>query len=555
MMAPHAHQTPPIGRRTREDGRPRSRPTSRPSSSRRDSHGSSIPRPQQAHYYPSPMRRAASSPARPRHKSPSTFGFGKATRRDPSPADSERSERSERGARPSASARGDTSSGSGKVRRAGATAVGDAGFRQSNVKVALRCRPLSGKERRAGEVAVVGVHEQTVTILTGGEADDTHVFAFDYAFGPEADQVSLFAACGAPLVEQLFEGFNATCFAYGQTGSGKTYTMMGSDDEPGLTPRVCWFLFDRMESLAAQAARRGATRKFRVAATYLQIYNEALHDMLAEEGAAHPPDLKIRACPQRGVFVQGLSEHAVTSPQQVKELIARGNHARATSATKMNASSSRSHAVFTLHLQQEMVVPRHQQEISAEPPSSRAAPQGGGAAAAGPGGPGAPGGAGLGGLGPGGPGGGPNGHGGGVRSPLEAWPETAREEAGSDDDGGGGGGGGDGGGGGAGGGGGGLTVNVRGSHGSVFSQAYDDGLKALLTPQARKLRSKLNLVDLAGSERAKASGADEEEQLVERAVCPVRRHRPIHRPGASWGFGRPRAEVATPPVATNRTRR
>ena len=205
-MAPHAHQTPPIGRRTREDGRPRSRPTSRPSSSRRDSHGSSIPRPQQAHYYPSPMRRAASSPARPRHKSPSTFGFGKATRRDPSPADSERSERSERGARPSASARGDTSSGSGKVRRAGATAVGDAGFRQSNVKVALRCRPLSGKERRAGEVAVVGVHEQTVTILTGGEADDTHVFAFDYAFGPEADQVSLFAACGAPLVEQASEG-------------------------------------------------------------------------------------------------------------------------------------------------------------------------------------------------------------------------------------------------------------------------------------------------------------------------------------------------------------
>ena len=46
--------------------------------------------------------------------------------------------------------------------------------------------------------------------------------------------MSLFAACGAPLVEQLFEGFNATCFAYGQTGSGKTHTMMGTEAEPGL---------------------------------------------------------------------------------------------------------------------------------------------------------------------------------------------------------------------------------------------------------------------------------------------------------------------------------
>ena len=70
-----------------------------------------------------------------------------------------------------------------------------------------------------------------------------------------------------------------------------------------------------------------------------------------------------------------------------------------------------------------------------------------------------------------------------------------------------------------------------------------------------KFSTKLNLVDLAGSERAKASGADEEAQLVERAVCPVRRHRPIHPPGASWGVGRPTAEVAPPPVATNRTRR
>ena len=254
--------------------------------------------------------------------------------------------------------------------------MGDAGFRQSNVKVALRCRPLSGRERDTGEVEVVDVQEQTVSVVTGGTHvsadgsthDGTHVFAFDYAFGPEADQVSLFAACGAPLVEQLFEGFNATCFAYGQTGSGKTHTMMGTEAEPGLTPRVCWFLFDRMAALAATAARQQATRKFRTSVTYLQIYNEALYDMLADEGSGAPVELlRIRHDPQRGVFVQGLKEHVVTTPQEVRDLLNRGNHARATSATKMNASSSRSHAVFTLHLQQERWPPLEPLTLTTDP--------------------------------------------------------------------------------------------------------------------------------------------------------------------------------------------
>ena len=269
----------------------------------------------------SSLRRSISSPNR--RPGQSRFGQGQTSHRDPSPA--EERPKASISAR-EASGGGGSSTGKGQ-RGAGAPAVGDAGFRQSNVKVALRCRPLTGRERDTGEVEVVGVAEQTVSLVTGGTHvsadgsthDDTHVFAFDYAFGPEADQVSLFAACGAPLVEQLFEGFNATCFAYGQTGSGKTHTMMGTEAEPGLTPRVCWFLFDRMAALAATAARQQATRKFRVLVTYLQIYNEALYDMLAEEGGGAPAELlRIRQDPQRGVFVQGLSEHEVRTPQQVR---------------------------------------------------------------------------------------------------------------------------------------------------------------------------------------------------------------------------------------------
>ena len=401
MLAPHAN--PPSstklpgrkGSAAASEDRPPRPPRARTASSRedvsrpaarRESHGKSFiqaapPRnPSPAPQFSS-LRRSISSPSR-RPGQPSNFGQGKSSHRDPSPAE----ERP--GAKASISAREASSSGGSSAskgrRGAGATAVGDAGFRQSNVKVALRCRPLSGRERDTGEVEVVDVQEQTVSVVTGGTHvsadgsthDGTHVFAFDYAFGPEADQVSLFAACGAPLVEQLFEGFNATCFAYGQTGSGKTHTMMGTEAEPGLTPRVCWFLFDRMAALAATAARQQATRKFRTSVTYLQIYNEALYDMLADEGSGAPVELlRIRHDPQRGVFVQGLKEHVVTTPQEVRDLLNRGNHARATSATKMNASSSRSHAVFTLHLQQERWTPLEPLTLTTDPEVVNADPE------------------------------------------------------------------------------------------------------------------------------------------------------------------------------------
>ena len=137
-------------------------------------------------------------------------------------------------------------------------------------------------------------------------------------------------------------------------------------------------------------------------------------------------------------------------------------------------------------------------------------------------------------FGGGGEGGGRHGPGGplpamgtGGRGALEAWAETERErepfteeesdteeeEVGSVASGAGGGAGG-----GIGVGGTPLSVSVKKRRGSIFTQAYDEGLKALLTPQARKLRSKLNLVDLAGSERAKASGADEDTALMRELV-------------------------------------
>ena len=210
-------------------------------------------------------------------------------------------------------------------------------------------------------VPALSVSGQTVTLSGGSRAHsyaqahaedevgaNSQVFAYDHAFGPDTDQLSVFAACGAPLVKDLIAGFNATIFAYGQTGSGKTHTMIGSSLEPGLVPNATRFLFERLQALGGRdaskvhpdhaytprAAQRDGgesedgddsratdpqreghesdgRRTFKLSATYLQIYNESLIDLLSE--TTTPADLKIRTSAQLGIFVSGLTEHPVRS--------------------------------------------------------------------------------------------------------------------------------------------------------------------------------------------------------------------------------------------------
>ena len=189
--------------------------------------------------------------------------------------------------------------------RSAALAAAGGEVRRSHVQVAVRCRPLTESEEAEGDAAVF-VHAGRVSVLAdgpselgGGAASRQHDFRFDHVFGPDADQLVLFSTCGAPLVDQLFDGFNVAIFAYGQTGSGKTYTMMGDAEQPGLTPRICWFLFDRIRAIRA-AEEGGSGRRFRVSVSYVQIYHETLYDMLppADSPPDHAEQLRIRCCPE-----------------------------------------------------------------------------------------------------------------------------------------------------------------------------------------------------------------------------------------------------------------
>ena len=114
-------------------------------------------------------------------------------------------------------------------------------------------------------------------------------------------------------------GYNATIFAYGQTGTGKTFTMEGfrssqSDPDRGIIPRSMEEIFGYIQS----AQRKSQT--FMIRASYLQIYNEVISDLLKNERTS----LQIREDPRRGVFVEGLSEWAVRTPAETYNLMLKG---------------------------------------------------------------------------------------------------------------------------------------------------------------------------------------------------------------------------------------
>lgn len=136
----------------------------------------------------------------------------------------------------------------------------------------------------------------------------------------------------------------ATIFAYGQTGTGKTYTMEGfnSQEERGIIPRAIEQIFQHIRSSVSPRMR------FLVRASYLQIYNEVISDLLKPERT----NLNIREDKKKGVFVEGLSEWVVRSPAEIYGLMERGGTVRATGSTKMNYMSSRSHAVFIIIAEQ-----------------------------------------------------------------------------------------------------------------------------------------------------------------------------------------------------------
>ncbi|XP_050313751.1 kinesin-like protein KIF3A [Anthonomus grandis grandis] len=218
----------------------------------------------------------------------------------------------------------------------------------NNVKVFLRIRPFNDRELKEGNRPVlVCDYQDNVVMLqkpiekSTGKDTDRKYFQLDYIFAPTANQMDVYRIAAAPLVEQVFEGYNGTIFAYGQTGTGKTFTMTGNHEVPeirGIIPNTFTHIF-------TQIANSSEDRSFIVKVMYLEIYNEEVRDLL---GADPNKRLQIKERTDIGIYVKDLTGFTVDSVESITQLLERGNKNRITRSTLMNNVSSRSHAVFTI---------------------------------------------------------------------------------------------------------------------------------------------------------------------------------------------------------------
>ncbi|KAK7912537.1 hypothetical protein WMY93_012748 [Mugilogobius chulae] len=190
-----------------------------------------------------------------------------------------------------------------------------------SVKVVVRCRPLNDREK----------------------ALQCKMFTFDGTYFTDHTTEQMYNEIAYPLVEGVTEGYNGTIFAYGQTGSGKSFTMQGTAapaGQRGVIPRAFEHIFETIQC--------AENTKFLVRASYLEIYNEEIRDLLGNEAKSK---LELKEHPERGVYVRDLSMHTVHSVGECETVLEQGWRSRAVGYTLMNKDSSRSHSIFTIHLE------------------------------------------------------------------------------------------------------------------------------------------------------------------------------------------------------------
>ncbi|KAF0741926.1 hypothetical protein Ae201684_003112 [Aphanomyces euteiches] len=268
--------------------------------------------------------------------------------------------------------------------------MGEVSEDESAVVTALRVRPMSDDEKKAGCRLVVSMQGNQTTITDPVGLSPTHhtssslknatsspsklsspakrpslsqeakakvwrqTFTYDHSFWsyhpdhPQyADQQCIFDTIGTQMLTTAWKKRHCSLFAYGQTGAGKSFTMMGkhkSNQHRGLIPRICHELFSTM----AQSNHPTDDRpRCTVKMTFVEIYNDRVYDLLNPQAKE---SLKVREHPEKGTHVEHVSNLVVTSSHDIEYLLAEGSKTRTVASTHMNQVSSRSHAILTLSL-------------------------------------------------------------------------------------------------------------------------------------------------------------------------------------------------------------
>ncbi|KAJ3147580.1 kinesin-like protein Klp5 [Geranomyces variabilis] len=234
---------------------------------------------------------------------------------------------------------------------------------QSAITVAVRVRPFSTPPAEllaSTEKRVITVVDEQVLVFDPADPSQANRrrtyahgsrrhkeirYGFDRVFNEAATQQEVYEGTTRPLLDGVLNGFNATVFAYGATGCGKTHTITGTTKDPGIIWLTMRELFERIDAASAE-------QTFETTVSYLEVYNEAIRDLLDVSPSPESLDLREDDGNAR-VVVAGLSEHKPKDVDHVMRLLIEGNNQRTRAPTEANAVSSRSHAVLQIHVRQQ----------------------------------------------------------------------------------------------------------------------------------------------------------------------------------------------------------
>ncbi|PXF49781.1 Kinesin-like protein KIN-7I [Gracilariopsis chorda] len=214
--------------------------------------------------------------------------------------------------------------------------------RDDTVRVAVRVRPINAREQAVAlnpSAPSWQISTSAITQCVNNKPVHANRFSFDHIFQPGVSNHNVFDSIAKQVVTSAVDGINGVIFAYGQTAAGKTYTMLGTDSDPGVTRRSISHVFSLIASLSK--------RQFLLRASYIEIYNELIRDLLAPSN----DNLRIHEdAINKRVFVDA-REEVVTAVDDVMQIISKGETVRAVGETNMNDRSSRSHTIFTLKIE------------------------------------------------------------------------------------------------------------------------------------------------------------------------------------------------------------
>ena len=224
-----------------------------------------------------------------------------------------------------------------------------------SVRVVARIRPLLPAEISRDIIVTAApeteARKTTVRIPNPKNESEAYSFQFNSVYDPAATQAQIFDQEISPTVKHLFKGYDVTLFAYGVTGTGKTHTMRGGKSlaDRGVIPRLLSAIYRKARR--AEKDGEGETR-VEVSMSYYEIYNDKVFDLFEPPEKRTPAGLPIRDVGNGKTQVVGLTERPCTTLKEFEGLYDQANVNRSTSATKLNAHSSRSHAILCVRVTQ-----------------------------------------------------------------------------------------------------------------------------------------------------------------------------------------------------------